>query len=484
MTWGVLETLLSVRGGYGCMLRSLGFTPDPRVDDIGFVQLIAGQPYLNLNLEARLDHRDIPYTVDVDRLERTPSLALGPRRDLMLARTPLRFWLRLPNSLWRVCRQSRRLRKLRMTYEADLTGRAFPAFAAEVRQARQVDLSGLANDALVARFQEWRTRTLVDFAAVALQPAVFAGLILHELVNGADDAEQARRLEHLRDVLAAVSRPVAGDQPAALHALLRGNMDLPTFLTEFGHRGPEELELAQPRWSEVPPTMAAYPSPKVVRPVAPADMTPLVERNLSASRVALAETARHYMMMGYSYLRTLLVELDHRFHLAGGIFFSVLKNCRPCSPVNRSLTEFALAATSTTCVAAWRYRPSCSATTSKRSVAPSRTPIRPNGPVTQFHRDRARATWSWRHRWRMWRSPFGPGLCSFARMWMPRGCRSLSGRPPSSWKQEMTSPTAHPVARNRHSGGRRRAGDHVGRRRRRPARVDARCGTVSRVERP
>jgi pyruvate,water dikinase len=37
--------------------------------------------------------------------------------------------------------------------------------------------------------------------------------------------------------------------------------------------------------------------------------------------VALRETGRHYLMMGYSYLRELLLELDRRFALAGGVFF-------------------------------------------------------------------------------------------------------------------------------------------------------------------
>ena len=141
---------------------------------------------------------------------------------------------------------------MRATYADDLTRRVFPAFAAEVRQARQTDLTKLSDDALVERFEEWRGRTLVDFAASALQPAVFASLALSDLLAGAGDAERVGRLEQLHDVLA-TPRPADGNMPAALHALLRGVIDLPTFVADFGHRGPEELESAQPRWSEVPP---------------------------------------------------------------------------------------------------------------------------------------------------------------------------------------------------------------------------------------
>jgi prepilin-type processing-associated H-X9-DG protein len=260
MTWGVLQTMLSVHGGYGRMLRALGFTPDPRVDDTGFVQLIAGQPYLNLNLEARLDHHDIPYAVNVERLKRTPALALAPQRELMFARTPARFWLRLPAILWRSWRQTRHLRRLRATYAHDLVSHAM-AFNAEVLTHRRVNLANLANDVIVSRFEEWRQRTLADFAASALQPAVFANLALHDVLRGAEGAERARRMDLLRDVLVSAGRPSGYDLAAALAALVRGSSGLRSFLANFGHRGPEELELAQPRWSEVPPTFEQFSNP-------------------------------------------------------------------------------------------------------------------------------------------------------------------------------------------------------------------------------
>ncbi|HEY1377462.1 MAG TPA: PEP/pyruvate-binding domain-containing protein, partial [Gemmataceae bacterium] len=259
MTWGVLQSLLSVRGGYGRMLRSLGFDPDPGVDEAGFARLIAGQPYVDLAQEARLDFRDMPYAVNVERLKRQPALALLPQRELLFSRIPPRFWLRLPAVLWRAWRASRRLRRLRDGYADDLTRRVFPAFADDVRRARETDLAALPTDALLARFDDWRRRTLEEFAAAALQPAVFAALALQELTAGADAAEQARRLGQLQDALAHSPRPADGDQPAALRALLRRTLDLPTFLADFGHRGPEELELAQPRWSEAPPDLSVMP---------------------------------------------------------------------------------------------------------------------------------------------------------------------------------------------------------------------------------
>src|SRR5262249_50208153 len=154
---------------YGRMLRALGFDPDPRVDDEGgFVELIADQPYLNLNREARLDFRDIPYSFDIERLKADPSRALRPQHELTWGRTTTRFWTRLPLILWRAWRQSRRLRRLEVTYATDLRDRHFPDFAAAVADARVVDLATLSDVALLDRFAEWRRRTLEDFAEVAL----------------------------------------------------------------------------------------------------------------------------------------------------------------------------------------------------------------------------------------------------------------------------------------------------------------------------
>src|SRR4029077_10292694 len=37
--------------------------------------------------------------------------------------------------------------------------------------------------------------------------------------------------------------------------------------------------------------------------------------------LAMRETAKHYLMQGYALIRRILVELDRRFNLDGGIFF-------------------------------------------------------------------------------------------------------------------------------------------------------------------
>ena len=284
------------------------------------MQLIAGQPYLNLNLEARLDHRDIPYSVNFDHLKRNPALALLPQRDLRASRLPLRFWCACQSLLGDSARQLA-LPRLQTAYAQDVTEHIYPDFAAGVRRARRLVLADQSVESILALLDEWRRRTLIELAETALQPAVFASLALREWLAGADEQDREKRLEHLVEADAAAPRPVESDHPAAMSALIHGTLQLPAFLANFGHRGPEELELAQPRWHDIPPCIEYVHLPRD-RPSVGAD--PATEPSAVRSycrAVELREMGRHYFMMGYSFLRELLLELDRRFQLAGGIFF-------------------------------------------------------------------------------------------------------------------------------------------------------------------
>ena len=98
----------------------------------------------------------------------------------------------------------------------------------------------------------------------------------------------------------------------------------------FGHRGTNEMELAQPRWSESPQALD-----KLIRgvrtdthPAAAGDAGKFADEAKLAAKVqrlrtylGLREAGKHYLLMGYAVIRRALVELDRRFGLNGGIFF-------------------------------------------------------------------------------------------------------------------------------------------------------------------
>ena len=131
------------------------------------------------------------------------------------------------------------------------------------------------------------------------------------------------------------------DLPAAIRDLGEGKIDRAAFLERFGHRGPHEMELAQPRWAEDASALVAARSVSKGSSLAHASGSEgaweriAAEAKLSALQrsllepelkslhayLSLRETGKHYLMKGYALIRRVLVELDQRHDLNGGIFF-------------------------------------------------------------------------------------------------------------------------------------------------------------------
>src|SRR5207248_2266924 len=135
----------------------------------------------------------------------------------------------------------------------DFRQKILPAFAAETARAAGEDWSRLDPPALVEKLDFWVRRTLVEFARDSLKPTALAAIALTNL-----ERWLKRKLgpERTRTALGELSMGVRpdpeADLPAALTDLVEGRLDRDTFLARFGHRGSQEMELAQPRWSEDP----------------------------------------------------------------------------------------------------------------------------------------------------------------------------------------------------------------------------------------
>jgi pyruvate,water dikinase len=99
------------------------------------------------------------------------------------------------------------------------------------------------------------------------------------------------------------------------------------------------MELQSPRWSEEPESLDRF-STHHIAPSAEINVAAAWRRTVTDARLtpaeqlatyeqlqslhtymALRETAKHYLMKGYALIRRILVELDRRFDLKGGIFF-------------------------------------------------------------------------------------------------------------------------------------------------------------------
>lgn len=350
MTWGIVRHFMSGRGGYGKMFRDLGYDPDPELDDGGFIDLVCGRPYVNLSREPKLYFHDFPYGYDFAALKGRPAGSFYPQPTVIASAATGRTWLKLPATVYRMFRAHRHMRRQMQSLAGELRQRTFPEFAAEVAKARQIDIAGLAESELLDRLEFWRARTLVEFARIALRPSMFAAAALTSLEAGLKSVLGDERAPiAARELVTGVHPDPDADLAGAVRDMAEGRLERAEFLSRFGHRGAREMELSQPRWREdpagLPSLSSAGETSRQVVPEWPGGLRAgtsddrwekLLEAHpaqrdrlqrlepdfrMACDYLGLRESAKHYLLMGYSFLREVLLELDKRLQLTGGIFF-------------------------------------------------------------------------------------------------------------------------------------------------------------------
>jgi pyruvate,water dikinase len=368
MTWAIVRQFMSGRGGFGLMYRDLGFDPDPALDDDGIFDLVCGRPYCNLSREPRLQYRRLPFEHPFAVLKANPAKALYPQAVLNPARARWHFWLLLPAIFFKLIRSGSRLRRASRTFAERFSTEIVPGFVAETEQAAATDWSGLDTPALLERLGYWTSRTLTDFGRDSLKPTALAGIALGNLERalarylaptrpaGAQSPDASpppegtgmqRAQSLLRELVMGVRPDADSDLPGAIRELAEGRLERSLFLKRFGHRGSQEMEISQPRWAEdhaaldrlvgegavspgeigAAPHSAAATDEAWQRIIAEAKLSATqrlsLENELAVLRayMSLRETAKHHLMRGYALIRRILVELDRRYQLEGGIFF-------------------------------------------------------------------------------------------------------------------------------------------------------------------
>jgi pyruvate,water dikinase len=344
MTWAILRRLLSGRGGLGMMYRSLGFRPAPSLDDHGCYDLVCGRPYCNLSREPGMYANGLPLVHDFAALKASPARALEPRPSLNLRRCGARFWFSLPLLLLQSLRVSSALRTLSRAFPEDFQSKILPPYLADVRRFESANLAEWNGETLLQELERWIDRTLVDFASDALKPTVLAVQAVNEterLLVKRLGMERTRA--YVNEAIRSARLGSEVDLPEAIQALASGSMQRSDFLRQYGHRGPREMELAEARWSESPAALEEISSSRpgielgadtkedlaelcakiATEAKLSSAQAALLYRNAERARtfVALRETAKHHLMQGYSIIRRLLVELDWRYRLNGGIFY-------------------------------------------------------------------------------------------------------------------------------------------------------------------
>lgn len=348
MTWAVVQRLLGADGGCGAMNRDLGARPDPALGGLSGFDLVAGRPMANLSRLPRMQFSRPPFEYPLGEYRRDPRKALDPKPVLNpLAGSGCVFGvLTLPRTVLNLARLMGTTKRLSATFAMRFEQETAPAFARSVAQALAQRWSGCEPDALLREFNAWVHRTLVDFARESLKPTVFADLAWSEVFAALKPGLGAERARAAVGELSLGAAPPAGtDLAGAVRDLAAGRLTRADFLMKFGHRGPNEMELAQPRWSEAPQELdklirgaggapAGARGPEPALGVADADRIATEAKLVGSARdrfltqvqrlrtyLGLREAGKHYLLMGYAVIRRALLELDRRFGLNGGIFF-------------------------------------------------------------------------------------------------------------------------------------------------------------------
>lgn len=354
MTWAIVRRFMSGKGGFGLMYRDLGFDPDPALDEIGIFDLVCGRPYCNLNREPRMQYRLLPFEHPFAALKADPNLAMYPRAIFNPARASWKFWLLLPVLFLKLFNSGRRLTSMSQSFATQFGEQIVPAYLAEIDQERSRDLSSLTKEAVLERLGFWTKRTLEDFARDSLKPTALAGLAMENLRRalersfaGSNSPEPPRQRADaaLRELVMGARPAPDTDLPGAINDLLAGRMQRDVFLSRFGHRGSQEMELSQPRWSEDHAALDRLLSSRDKSPArtlsadhgdsialwhrlaGEAQLAPPMARALEPdvrallTYMGLREAAKHYLMLGYAIVRRHLLELDRRYDLHGDIFF-------------------------------------------------------------------------------------------------------------------------------------------------------------------
>jgi pyruvate,water dikinase len=343
MTWSIVKRLLAADGGFGAMNRDLGGRPDPTLGSLSAFDLVAGRPMANLSRLPRMQFAHPPFEYPTAAYKANPRLALDPRPLLnpLAGKGCFLGVLTLPGTILKLNRLMSTTRREAESFAARFETEIAPPFIREARTALASDWSKLDPPMLLRELDAWVKKTLVDFARQSLKPTIFADLCWNSLVDTLKPKLGEERTGVAVGELSLGSHPPPdADLARAVRDLAQGTLDRKTFLERFGHRCTNEMELAQPRWSEQPEELDRLIVGK--RSTGPGSVGQEKDWEVVADEakiggpfrdqfkiqverlrkyLGLREAGKNYLLLGYAVIRRILVELDRRSGSNGGIFF-------------------------------------------------------------------------------------------------------------------------------------------------------------------
>ncbi len=252
LTWDLVGGGLMTEG-FVRLYRDLGYRPSDRVARDGFLELVAGRIYMDADRAAELFFGRFPLEYDFTTGGPASEMVLDRPTRFNLERAGLGFLLKLPYYAVLMIRAGRIQRRAARRGLLDFAQRTLPAWEAWLARAGSKDLERLEDAEVLAEIEERRRATFVEFGPELLKPGFLAAWH-HGRLAGVLESALGRAAG--RALVARLLSGLEGDSTVesniALWRVARGERPLEGFLSEYGHRAVNELELAEPRWSEDP----------------------------------------------------------------------------------------------------------------------------------------------------------------------------------------------------------------------------------------
>jgi pyruvate,water dikinase len=262
LTWDIVGRGF-MGNGFLKLYQDLGFQPSERVLKDGFLDLVAGRIYMDVERSAELFFKDLPMEYDLSGANgKAAEMLLDRPTKFSVERAGLGFLLKLPLTIFGMLRAGRVMKQVVRTGLDDLQKRVLPAFNEFARKARAKKLAELSDDAVLAEIAEREKIALNEFGPELLKPGFLAAYYHGRLAGTLEmvlGATEGRALT--AKLLAGLEGDKTVESNIGLYSVAKGEMTLDAYLAEYGHRAVNELELAEPRWSEDP----AYPKQRIAQ---------------------------------------------------------------------------------------------------------------------------------------------------------------------------------------------------------------------------
>ncbi len=339
LSWSVVRRFMSGDGGFGMLHRQLGFQPSEDICRNGFLKLIAGRVYMDLHLAPEMYFEGFPFSYDVELLRFRPEAAQQPPT---IATGSLSQRIEIGSRLGAI---TNNLLQQAADCDRRLTEEVLPPFAAWVAAEKTCVLPLLSADQWREVWTERESRVMGEHAAESLLPSMIVAMVMEQLSTFLNEHFWSEHPQQLLNQLAVGRRH---DLTIQANEMLRGvgtgKYTVAQWLSNYGHRGPEEFDLAAHRWREQPDEvrkmatkLADSPSPAAIHTqrLAEADrcanslrakLPTRFQRDFDELFTQLQrylpwrEDGKATLMLGYDLLRDLALDAGRRLQIGDDVF--------------------------------------------------------------------------------------------------------------------------------------------------------------------